>query len=356
MGDPELQLAIAACRAAYGGKAEAVEPSFIAVDWSRFLDLANRHRIQALCCYGLGTMELRPPGAVADMLSRQASAIVEKNLRAAAESARLLAMFDAAAIPLLFLKGLTLGAIAYPDPFLKMAWDIDLLVAPDQIHPAARTLRSAGYKPLIPADAGDGLLQRWHGRRKESVWYRPEGGFHVDLHTRVADHPRLLADIDVNSPMQRVAIGPRIQLPTLARDELFAYLTVHGASSAWFRLKWITDLAAFLHGETADEIERLYDRSQQLGAGRATAQALLLGERLYSIGIGERLLARLNADPVNRSLAALAERQLAPVVEPTERPLGTAAIHLSQLLLLPGWRFKASELVRQLKDMAESAG
>ena len=103
-------------------------------------------------------------------------------------------------------------------------------------------------------------------------------------------------------------VAKGIELPTLGKDELFAYLAVHGASSAWFRLKWITDFAALLHGESADEIERLYARSQQLGAGRAAAQALLLAEQIYGIGTGDRLHKRLRGDPVNRWLERIAEQ------------------------------------------------
>jgi len=76
-------------------------------------------------------------------------------------------------------------------------------------------------------------------------------------------------------------VAPGIRLPTLARDEQFAYLCVHGASSAWFRLKWISDLAGVLHGQSGEMIERLFERSQALGAERAAGQALLLADRLF---------------------------------------------------------------------------
>jgi hypothetical protein len=36
--------------------------------------------------------------------------------------------------------------------------------------------------------------------------------------------------------------------------------------------------------------------------------------------------------------------------EPTEARFGTAAIHLSQLFLLPGARFKLGELARQVSN------
>lgn len=354
--DAELNLAIAACHAAFADdSAKDIEQRARAVDWDRFLRIATRHRVQALCRSGLAPISDFVPAAIAESLQLQASAIVEVNLRMAAESARLFALFRSADLQLLFLKGLTLGALAYRAPFLKMGWDIDLLVDHSRLPEAARLLRSAGYAPVIPAADGN-TLETWHRSHKESVWHRSEGGFHIDLHTRLADNPALLPNIGIGSPRQLSPVAKGIELPTLGRDELFAYLTVHGASSAWFRLKWITDLAALLHDESADEIERLYDRSQQLGAGRAAAQALILADRLYGIPISSQLRNRLDLDPTNRWLARLAEKQLGSIREPTEVVFGTAPIHWSQLFLLPGWRFKGSEVARQLNDMFGTTG
>jgi len=128
---------------------------------------------------------------------------------------------------------------------------------------------------------------------------------------------------------------------------------VHGASSAWFRLKWITDLAALLHPKPAEEIARLYDRSQALGAGRAAGQALLLADACYgTLAAIPDLRHALAADGRTRWLYHIAMRQLAgrrEPVEPTARTGGTAAIHLSQFFLLGGPAFKASELVRQAR-------
>ncbi len=351
MYDAELKLVIAACRANFDdGAAVVVEPAADGVEWDRFLKVAGRHRVEALCWQGLGSLRQRLPPLIADELQRRTSAIVEANLRIAAESARLLATFEAAGIPLLFLKGLALGALAYRDPFRKMGWDIDLLIGQDRLADAASLLRSAGYVPVIPASADDRQLAQWHRRSKESVWHWADGGFHIDLHTSLADHPALLATIGIDSPSQIVSIAPGIAVPTLAADEMFAYLAVHGASSAWFRLKWITDFAAMLHDQKAEDIQRLYDKSQRLGAGRAAAQALLLANRIYGTEIGRGLQQSLLADAVNRWLAGAAERQLAKLSEPTEALLGTASIHLTQAFLLPGWRFKFSEAARQLRN------
>jgi hypothetical protein len=354
MFDRELNLLIATCRNAYGGGPKDVERFCDDVDWRHFLHLARRHRVQALSWHGLGPAQGEASEDIAGQLTADSIAIVEANLRAAAECVRLKEQFDRAGVDLLFLKGLTVGALAYPNPFLKMGWDVDVLVAPDTLGAAVSLLRSGGYLPAIPASASDARLRRWHKGRKESVWHDVGSGIHLELHTRLTDHPSLVPGLGMQSPSQLVKITDQISLPTLAKDELFAYLCVHGASSAWFRLKWITDLAAMLHGEEASEVDRLYICSQRLGAGRAAAQALLLAHRFYDSSMSADLAQRLEAEPANRWLTDVACRQLADSREPTEHFLGTASIRLSQLPLLPGVRFPLSEGFRQVREIASA--
>jgi hypothetical protein len=148
-----------------------------------------------------------------------------------------------------------------------------------------------------------------------------------------------------------VSIAQGIDLPTLADEELFAYLSVHGASSAWFRLKWISDLAGLLHRGGANAIDRLYDRSRRFVAGRAAAQALLLAATLFDIPLSPPLAGRLDTR-TNRWLARAALREMLRG-EPSERMLGTRTIHLTQFFLMDGVRYKLSELKRQIRHAAD---
>lgn len=285
------------------------------------------------------------------MLAADAKAIAAANLRMAVEAGWLRQAFADAAIELLFVKGLTVGRLAYSDPFLKMGWDIDVLIDPARLEEAAALLACRGYRLKRPESAAN--LRAWHRKHKESLWWR-DGGLHVELHTRLTENRSLLPGVDVQSPSRQVEVAPGISLPTLAADELFAYLCVHGSSSLWFRLKWITDLAAILHGTAPADVRRLYARSQGFGAGRASGQALLLADALYGSLGGQPLKAKLESDPANRLLLKAALRQLAgrdEPVEPTSRLFGTAAIHYTQLMLQPGITFKLGEFVRQARSI-----
>jgi hypothetical protein len=348
---PEFELLAQCCRSAFARRQQDKFPiEARTVDWARYLRLSRFHRVQGLAWASLApTRDIVPP-AIAEALATDASEIAASNLRAANQCRGLAESFGRADIAVLFVKGLTLGALAYGNPALKMGWDIDLLVDPADIERAADLLDELGYRLSTPQRRR--TLRSWHERRKESVWGK-DGGLPLELHTRLADNAQLIAGITVGSPTQSVEVAAGIKLPTLAADELFAYLCVHGASSAWFRLKWISDLAAILDGLPLAEIERLHDRSLQLGAGRASGQALLLADRLFGTLGESSLRSELQRDSRIRWLAESAFRQLAGRAEPREptaAPLGTWRIHLTQLLLKPGPRFKLGEVVRQARD------
>ena len=325
----------------------AIAEQVRSVDFANLMKVAKRHRVEGLLWNALRSAGIETDAPELVPLAAAACAIAQQGLRASTESARIQSVFAAAGVDLLFLKGLAIGQLAYGNAFVKMSWDIDVMVAPDDVGRAANLIEALNYRCVTPA--GDrASFERWHVANKESVWQSDDGLRHVELHSRLTDNPRLIPTIDMDSPRQMVVIVPGIALPTLATDELFAYLCVHGASSAWFRLKWVTDFAGLLSHRDAVEIERLYRSSQSLGAARAAAQALMVTDALFGLPLSTGLREELGRSVANRWLAAAALRELASPREPTARPLGTVMIHLTQLLLKPDASFHWHELRRQV--------
>lgn len=344
---PELRLLADALKANFSDERPALRPHDD-VDWKRFLQLAQFHRVEGLAARGLSESDF-VPADIRSALSSAAAAIAAQNLRAATECVRLQQSFAEAGIPILFVKGLALGARAYESAWTKAAVDIDLLIHSSDLDRAAALLGRVGYDLSSPADPR--RLGHTHRLRKESAWSHRGAKLQVDLHTRLADSPRLIRDIGMRSPVEQVEIMPATVLPTLRDDHLLAYLAVHGASSAWFRLKWIVDFAALLH-RTELPVRESFERSRQLGAGRAIDQALLVADALF--GVLERdpsLRSALQKSGANRRLCAAALHYLLKPApdEPTSRATGTLPIHVSQFLLSPGLTFKLSELGRQAR-------
>lgn len=356
MKDPEFMLAVACCRWNFaGGDGGDIAAMATEIDWPRLLRMIERHRVQALAWHCLAQLKIAIPAPIRAVLAARSAHIVEQNLRAAVECARLRDAFSSAGVRMIFVKGLTLGVLAYRGPYLKMGIDIDLLIDPGRAADAAEVLADAGYQPSMPtaAPSNSDAIADWHRLHKESVWSKTDGQIQLDLHTRLASQPLLLPGVGLDSPRQSVRVADGIDLPTLDDDTLIAYLCVHGASSAWFRLKWASDLAALLHRASPAEIERLYRYSQAIGAGSAAGQAFLLCRTLFRVDIGGALERRLRGNWVNRALERIAMRELAgrpDLKEPTERRLGTAMIHFSQLLLVDGAGNRVGEVVRQARE------
>jgi hypothetical protein len=345
IGSPEFQLALECCRRNFRNAEERVLT--LDVDWPVFHDLVRFHRIEGLVHRALRN-EASIPSGIAEKLSDAAASIAAQNLRSAAACHLLIEAFEARLISILFVKGLTLGVLAYGNGAVKSAIDIDILIDPDDLEAAADCLHATRFRLAAPSKS----LLRWHRSWKESVWLNDQG-MQLDLHVRLADNPRMLSDITVHAPSRRVEVAPGIALPTLSDDELITYLAVHGASAGWFRLKWISDFAALLAGRSGAEIVNLYEHSQALGAGRAAGQGLLLADALFKTLADLPLLSqRLRSDRSTLRLFRIALRLLARgPAEPTKHPFGTLPIHLSQVALQAGPRFAMSQITQQVRQL-----
>ena len=314
------------------------------IDWDLFARIVARHRVEGLVHDGLRGAGIVAPSAVATPLAATAKAIAQDNLRFAAATMRLSAALDAADVPHLFVKGVTLGVLAYGSLGHKRAWDIDLAVDPETYGRACEALADAGYR-LVSDD-----LPATVAPAKHSEW-TSDARIAVELHASLTDNPMILPGLSVRSPRQHVAVAGGARLPTLAADELFAYLCVHGGAHAWSRLKWIADLAALIALAEGAEIARLYARSQELGAGRSAAQALLLCADLFDRDLPPDLEAHLRRDPIVRALVRTAHRSMTrggADVELDSLVLGTVPIHASHFFLQRGWRYKWLEARRKL--------
>lgn len=309
-----------------------------AKDAAVLAEWARRHRVAGLAHGGLAE-------AGFPLLAEDARQVALDALYAAKACRELRDAFASRSIPLLFLKGLPIARLAYGNASLKMSADIDVLIQPEALAEAAKVLQGLGYAPALPGRFDQ--LSAWHRRSKESVWRR-DGSPLVELHTALADNPALLASLHAFALPQQVEVFPGILLATLGREEQFAYLAVHGASSAWFRLKWLSDFAALLPSNE-QAIDGLHRRNLELGTGRASGWALLLSHRLFGTALPDQLRAEFMLDPALRFLLRIAYQQLGEVREPTDRRFGTLGIHASQLLLQPGARFAAREGIRQVR-------
>ncbi len=345
--DAEFDLCVACCRWPQDDAAAAqVQTCVQVVDWTRFQAMVRRHRVQGMVHRALRTAGVSPPSPARETLAGWARGIALQNVAMTAEYVALDDGLAAAGIPRLFVKGLTLAKLAYGDLGVKTNHDIDILVAADDLAAAVPVIEARGYRLVVPANER-GRIVAWHRYSKESSWRHVDTGRMIDLHTALTDSPLSLAGVGVDSPSRRVEIVGARAVATLTDADLFAYLAVHGASSGWSRLKWIADFAALFGKRDDDALLRLHAHAEAIGAGRATALAILLADRVFGLALSDDIRRDLARDRtvagmVTRSLALM--RGGAAIREVTATRFGTVPIHRIHFALRPEWRYKADVL------------
>ena len=349
-GSPEFALAAACCIwPPSAGRSAGVRLAAREIDWERFARVVACHRIEGLARDALRRADVHPTLAVERTLASAAADIALRSLGLAAESARLQELLDDAGIASLVLKGATLDILAYGALGLKRAWDIDLLILPAMISDACEVLGRAGYDLARPAGLTTYGWETWIALSKECAFTHRSTGVVVELHWRLVDGAGLLPSLSAASPTQTVKLSAGLGLRTFARDELFAYLCVHGAGHGWSRLKWLADLNALLARESPADLKRLHRRSVELGAGLCSAQALILCHRLLSLELTPQFTRRLGADLKTRWLVTLAIDAMSGggETEILDRPMGAERLLLAHFLFAGGWRYRWAEFRRQ---------
>ncbi len=284
--DPELRLAAACCRWPPSPARDAAVQTAVAdgIDWERFARVVVRQRVWGLVDAGLKAAGIAVPEAIATPLARQARRVVHNNLVAAADTARLTGLIAAAGYPVLAVKGVVLGALAYGSVGFKHSKDIDLLILPEHVAPVLALLEAETYRITQPAHglsaAQRAVLPRYG---KDVGMMRGAPHLQIELHWRLFTNAQLLSTLTARSPTQTVMLGTALSAPTFAPADLYSYLVLHGANDGWSRMKSLADLNALVASADPLALPMWHDRAVSLGAEAASEQAMLMMHDLFAL-------------------------------------------------------------------------
>jgi hypothetical protein len=147
-------------------------------------------------------------------------------------------------------------------------------------------------------------------------------------------------------------------VPTLAPDDLFAFLCVHGAHHSWSRLKWLADLNALVVS-TSSDVEHLFRHAQSVGAGKCVGQALWLCRDLFGMEVPGALARDLQANTACQRLVAIALTAMTASEANGERDVGIRAVLRelrNQFQLGQGWAFYAAQCRLAYVGVADIVG
>jgi hypothetical protein len=318
---PEVALIAACCRWPRSVECNGEIRRSVArpIDWQRFLELARKHRVEGFIRDGLLVSKADVPAPVLEELRGQSLEIAVQSLTMACATVAIYDQFRAAGIAALSIKGSSLEMIAYGKLGLKSAHDIDMIVGRGDLVLAGDILAAAGWKRMKPPEGMTGdLLELYFDHVKDALFIDDVLGTSLELH-HILSANGALQGVGLRSPRQNVEIFPNKEVPTLAREELFIYLSVHGAHHVWSKLKWLADLAAMLSHCSPEEIAQLHHAACARGAGPFSGHALLLCHWLLATPLSKGLAAELTE---NRAYCRLADASLREIESSEIEPQG----------------------------------
>ena len=340
----EFRLLAACCR----WPLESARPAIAAllahrsVDWKLLLALGNRHRVNGFLAAALRLQE-GVPDAVRSSLAQHAERIERENLLHVAVAVGVMRALEAAQTPAVILKGAPLSQVIYGNIGVRHSKDIDLLVEEKQLSSVEALLLQNGFNkvPGLTEGLTPKQARAFERFRKHHDFKHAATGCQLELHWRAYDNLRL----GTISPLERdwVECSPGIRLPTLHREELFPLLCAHGAGHAWFRLKWLADVAALLAQSSPEEQAQLWESAQKRGLERPAEQAILLCRGLFE---DARLPSPPQSSGIGRWLATVARNALQEEIKgkSSEAEFVPKRLAVSRLLLRRGWQYKFAEV------------
>ncbi|HYL57482.1 MAG TPA: nucleotidyltransferase family protein, partial [Candidatus Acidoferrales bacterium] len=212
---------------------------------------------------------------------------VVRNRHLSNELIRFMRAFQRAGVRALTFKGPLLAELAYGDVGLRQFSDIDFLIDAHDLAAVAEILTGAGYTSHL--DRRDGLTGGYFQEFEECFNGR-DGLGAVDVHWTMTPgaYPFAPSEIAVRSrATEAVMLGEAV--PTLAPDDLFLYLCVHGAKHGWCQLGWICDVAQLLAVPGLIDVPTVLERAAPLGSRRMVLLALYLAHAIDGV-VAEDLL------------------------------------------------------------------
>lgn len=275
----EFRLLLAACRddGSPADRTAAVlrEP----LDWERVFSLADFHGVFPLLHRTLDRqLPSLAPFEIRQALQARFDLNVRKNLLLAAELIGILDCLEGAGISAVPYKGPVLAESVYGDLALREFFDLDVLIAADDVPRARRALATIGFTPnvaLTDAQERDYLATAY-----EYTFDAPGEKNLLEIQWNFV--PRFFAvDFDMQVVLGRCTAGSVAgrTVRVLREEDLLLGLCVHAAKHLWNRLGWLCDIATLLRRRTL-AWKQVAIEAKQLGIRRILAINLLLAQRL----------------------------------------------------------------------------
>ncbi len=270
------------------------------IDWKLFQRMATGHGMSAMVFRAMAAHPALVPSDVLDGLRSRHLIISARSLYLANELIRVYELLAKSGVAAIAFKGPTLATLAYRDAGLREFSDLDMLVPFSEFATAREILIANGYRPRC---ANIRALTSSVFQSYEDTFVAGDAVALLDLHWCVL--PRYFDFTDpglLRTRAQRIEVNGR-PLSTLATEDLFLFLCVHGAKHGWPLLSWICDVAGLMHRSIGIDWPALLSRAEASQSRRALFLGLHLAHELIGVAIPSDFVDIMHTDPTINRLA-----------------------------------------------------
>jgi hypothetical protein len=314
---PELAMLCACARRA--AHTEGVTADAAAVDWTRFLKLAELHGVTELLLTPLQSIAPAVPAWVVQQLEQHRMEVTGLNLGRSTQLIELLTLLSRDGIRALTFKGPTLAAGTYGHLGCRLSNDLDILVDRHEMSRTRELMIGDGYvQPPRRNYRGGSLLQGLlpAAGRDETFWPGQPPRVAVDVHVAFA-YWTLGMQLRTADLLDRSVTEDLLGHPvrTLCPEDLLLVLTIHGMMHGWGFLRFVADIDA-VAGRVIDW-QAVVDRAAAARLRRSLRVALLLAHRLMHTRLPEALVQEAEHD---QEAAAIVETVSGRLCDPAWTP------------------------------------
>jgi len=265
------------------------------VDWRKLIQFAQLHGTTQLLARRLETLNVRPEGEPAAVLS---SLVLRNSTRAFIhyrETRRVLNALTSAGITALAYKGVVLSLQLYGRVNVRISSDIDILVAQRDVARALEVLAGLGYSRSGHTTVSDDVRFECS---YEIALENAQTRCTVELQWRVAPKFASCGFDSATEALQPAALQSDPNVMTLADEDLILALAHHGLAHCWDSLKWVADIESFLR-RTDVNWAAVAARAKKARSTDVLMTAASVAKHLFGVDIPEAL-----GTPSRRAMAA----------------------------------------------------
>ena len=264
------------------------------VDWTAFAKVAVMHGLAGLAGHTLARVAPNlVPSDILAAFSQLISDTRQKNTALFAELALIVETLAKFQVPCVPFKGPVLALQCYGDLGLRAYRDLDILVKDETLGSVVLVLHELGYERN--KDYTETQHQLIHRLQGQEIIFKKSTGTALEPHTRFTS-AKLALDIDYegiwNRTQEVCLLGHRMR--TLAPEDEFLILAIHGGKELWWNIKWTSDLVAFLDAHPNLNWQVIFERARAQGCERMVLLAVELVRRFFAVSVlcaGENIRA-----------------------------------------------------------------